>query len=1123
MNVMIIKWGEWRNSRYPSLLSTQHFLTHAGGLKAWDYLIAICLAMLICMNSFGQPKPRQFRHLSIDEGLSSSRVISILQDHKGFMWLGTYDGLNRYDGANMVMYKNVPTDSSSIPENHVRTIFEDHNKQLFIGTWEGLSMYNRDLDQFLNYKFDKSSALFDLKISVFRIVEDSTGNLWLATTNGLIYFDRQNNKATQYKNDPNDPTSISSNAMDCVFIDKRGRLWIATRKGLNLFDKKTGNFNLIIHAGSDNENIADKSFLDIKEDHMGNIWFGSNDGLFYLEYKEDITDITLIHYKSNPQVKNTLSNNNIRSLFIDDEGNLLIGTENGGLNLYDIKKKSFTHYQKNEYDPMSLNNESIWAIAYDRNKNLWVGTFGGGVNLSIKNSDFIFHYKNLPGATESLSHNIVSCFLEDHYNRKWIGTDGGGLNLFNVKTSRFECFNSNNSKLSSNAILCMTEGDNQQIWMGTWSGGLASFNYETKQVKSFTTSNSGIHSNNIVSIDKDQSGNLWLASNGFGLINYQLKEDRFITYNTRRSAILGNEITVVKTDNKGRIHFGTNNGFQILTPSLNHFQSFLNNPATTNKQKNNIVQDILIESDTIDWVATQNGLFRVNTATGNFSNFSVTDGLPDNSIRALTADKKGLLWLSTTNGICRFDYQRNLMKIFNKSDGLQSNEFFGRSILTTNNGDILAGGTNGFNLISPRKVPVNKTIPEIVITDFHIFNKKLQLGAKDSPLKKQISETKEITLSYKHSVLTFYFAALDYTNPKKNQYAYMMENFDKGWTYCGNRMNTTYTNLNPGKYIFRVKGSNNDEVWNEEGTTIIITITPPWWKTKIAIVSFILFLFCLFMGVYYFRVNQLKAQKMLLEKLVVERTQEIEEQDEKLKIANNQLTQLNATKDQFFSILAHDLRNPFNSILGFTEILNNNERSIDENEVRIINQQLYTSASSTYNLLENLLEWSRSQSNRIAFKPQQLDLESIFKEVTEGLNSNTKNITINYLPTQKIIIFADVNMIKTVLRNLLSNAIKFTHKNGKVTVDACDIDGEVTITVSDNGTGIKKEDIDKLFDFTQKFSSNGTAQEKGTGLGLIICSEFVEKHGGKIWVESDPENHRGKKGSDFKFTIPSKR
>jgi PAS domain S-box-containing protein len=834
-------------------------------IKRWKYQLLLGFGLFLGINTYGQQKILQFKHLSIDDGLSSSIVRSVLQDYKGLIWFGTIDGLNRYDGTKIVIYKTITSDSGSLPDNQVRALFEDHNKRLFIGTVGGLSEYNRDLDCFINYRYEKSSPLFNMPLSVFKIVEDSLGNLWLATNDGLIHFDRNKNKIVQYKNDPSNPGSISSNSSDCIYIDKSGRFWIGTRRGLNLFNRTTGAFEHITRCKTHDENIADICFLDIIEDSLGNVWFGSDAGLFFLEKRIDNEKMVLSHFQHNPLDNNSLSNDFTKTLLIDHLGNLWIGTENGGINLFNSQNKSFFHYRIDEFNSMSLNNESIHAMVEDRSKNLWMGTWGGGVNMASNNSGFILHYKHLPGAPQSLSFNIVSDFVEDRFGRIWVSTDGGGLNLFNESTGQFSRFNSAGDTINVDAINCMTQGTNNDIWIGTWEQGLLRFNYLENKVTSLTTRNSNIPDNTFYSIAQDSNGNLWMGSYRHGLVHYQINDHKFSTYAPKQINIMNNGINVVKIDHKGRIYLGANYGSEIFIyiPDENRFVAYSIMPDTSIKG-NNSVFDILIETDTCVWAATKKGLYRFNPLNGNHTWFFRENRATETSVKGLTLDKAGTLWVTTNAGIYRFDYRTNAIKQFTASDGLQSNDFYRASMLTTKTGRILAGGSNGFNLLTPDNYSENRSPPSVVITDFHIFNRKVTPGAKGSPLKKQISETKKLTLSYKQSVLSFYFAVLDFSKPDKNQYAYQMENFDKGWIYCGNRKDATYTNLNPGTYFFHVKGANNDGVWNETGVTLELVITPPWWGSKTARAGLTVIIMVFLFGVYFYFRNK-QEQKHLRE------------------------------------------------------------------------------------------------------------------------------------------------------------------------------------------------------------------------------------------------------------------
>jgi signal transduction histidine kinase len=538
-------------------------------------------------------------------------------------------------------------------------------------------------------------------------------------------------------------------------------------------------------------------------------------------------------------------------------------------------------------------------------------------------------------------------------------------------------------------------------------------------------------------------------------------------------------------------------------------------------------------------VATNNGLNRFNPANGKFHRITVEHGLPDNTVKGLALDTSGVLWLTTNSGICRYDHLQGKVKNFTTSDGLQSNEFFETSMYTTKDGAILAGGINGFNLIRPDKYSDNGYVPPIVITDFYLFNEKVEVGAKDSPLKKQISETAGITLSYKQSVLTFYFAALDFTNPNKNQYAYKMEHFDKDWIYCGKRKDATYTNLNPGIYQFHVKGSNNDGLWNETGTTLKIIITPPWWKTKTARIGFVVSILCLFLGIYFYRINALEKQKRVLERLVKKRTHEIEEKNVQLKeqnvvleqrqrfideqtveltVSNQKLGSLNATKDKLFTVIAHDLKNPFGSILGYCEILLRRlDVMNDDNKKKSIGI-IYDSAKRVFALLENLLHWAQAQTGAVIYEPEELLLDEVVSANIELLQNLAlqKKYTINKSTETDLKVFADKNMIDTVIRNLITNAIKFTEA-GSVTVETVSAEGYATVRVVDTGVGIGSDAKDTLFDAVATKSAFGTRGESGTGLGLNICKEFILRNGGSIGVES-----KLGKGSTFYFTIPLK-
>ncbi len=1072
--------------------------------RCLSILIIQSLLLITLSGVYAQPKRLQFVQLTPDDGLSSSIASCIIQDHKGLMWIGTTDGLDRYDGFKFVVYRNVPGDSTSLANNVINTIFEDHNKNLLIGTEDGLSFYDRGKDRFLNYAIDKSSPLKGINCTVSGIIEDSKGNLWLATNVGLIYFDRMKNKITNYVHDQKNQASLSNDDVESVLTDKTGRLWVATRKGLNLFLPESGTFKCIGNENAGAGDLQNRIFLNIAEDLEGNIWFGSTEGLYCLKSGSEPATTNLIHYRHSVNDKSSLSIDLVRSLYIDKSGNLWIGTDNGGINLFNKEKQSFWHYRKDDYDLQSLRNEAIESICQDKSGNLWFGTYTGGINIAVSNRDAIIKYQNLPGAPLSLSHNTVTCFSEDNAGKILVGTDGGGLNIFDMKINRFRRFNLDNSSLTSNAVLCVLEDSRKRIWLGTWAGGLVKFDIRSGSFTSFTPKNSGIPDDNIYAVAEGYNDDLWIGTFEHGLIHYGIRENK-ITSLTPENSGLSNQmiIKIVKFPDR-RLLIGTMRGFQIFSPLTNQFITYTSDPYNMNSLSSSRITDLLVENDTCIWIGTPDGLNKFNPVTKSFRRYYEKDGLSSNFIKALISDNSGALWVTTNNGVSRFDFKENKFRNFTKNDGFQSNEFSERSILKTKEGVLLMGGTKGFNLVYPEKISENKNIPDILITDFKIFNKSVKPGDNNSILSDNITETKSLTLSHELSGLTFSFAVMDFSAPEKNQYAYKMENFDKDWIYPDKKGEAVYTNLNPGKYVFHVRGTNNDGLWNETGTSISITILPAWWNTWWFRMVVIFSLILIIAAIFLLRVRQLKKQKIILEKTVAKKTEELKE--------------LNASKDKFFSIIAHDLKNPFSTLIGISEMLNEETDSSLTAKARQYANMINTTAVQTFKLLENLLEWANSQRGKILFKPGPINLPELINEELIMLNEMAvkKNIEVKTSIAEGIIIIiGDRNMIKTIMRNLLSNAVKFTHKNGTVEVSAIAGNDQVEISVADTGIGMTKETKERLFRLDANLSTRGTEDEKGTGLGLFLCKEFVEKHGGRIWVESEYG-----KGSTFRFVLP---
>jgi len=1124
----------------------------------------IAFEIVFSIKVFCQPEILNFKHITTDNGLSSNTITQIFQDSYGFIWVGTYAGINRFDGITFKVYFNDPTSHKSLPHNIVESFFEDKNKNLYIGTHNGLCKYNRITDDFDSYYYDKNSPLYNKYMNV-RSIAEYNNCLLLATDNGFYVFNPIKNILKQYLYDST-VNSISSNNVQFVYKDTKNRIWLATGNGLNLFDIEKEIFTLInidIDGKSKYHNLFITSIL---EDENNNIWCGTIDGLFLVVEKNNEFYLKKFYFNAGIYSKNY---NNIKCLFIDSKNNFWIGTENGGLNFFDRKTEKFKHFGIDENNVRSINNESIWTIYEDNNKNLWVGTFAGGINLKTINSDAFQLFTYLPGKKNSLSGNSIRNFLEDSNNKIWICIDGGGLNLLDLNTGKFFVYNMENCNFSSNAILSVVKDKkNGLLWISSWGGGLMLFDPQrNKVVKTYVTNNSNIPVDNIYSIWIDDDNCLWLGTYFKGLVKFDPEKNIFEIFDQTKYSIGNNIIFKVVGFKKTYLLLLTPSSFDIFDKKNKTFKSYsyANNSGISHLN----VQDIYVENDTSIWIATEYGLNRFNPVTEKFCHFFTKDGLPSNNIRAVIKDKFSYFWVATNKGLCRFNPETKESYVYTIDDGLQGNDFNIYSMYEDSKGRIFIGGQKGFNIIHPDKIEINKLFSPIYITNIEIFNNPIST----EKIRKPVYLIDTLYLSHRDRIVTFHFRTLDYVSPVKIKYKIKLENFDRDWLELSNKYDITYTNLKPGKYVLKIFATNSDGLWNKKSKDLVIIVTPPFYNTiifKILILIFVVFIIYFYVLI---RTKKIIKQRELLEKLVKERTFEIQEmnelllrqrdelnkinaeleerqtkiieqaeelkvQKENLEYLNSSLQQinnlleerqqqieeqseelkkLNNSKDKLISIIAHDLRNPLNALIGFSEILIYQYNKIeDEKKLRFL-KIIYTTAKNMFMLLENLLQWARSQTHSISLNPEVFVINELIDENIALFREQAylKNNVIKNDIYDTIKVYADKNMINSVIRNLLSNAIKFT-ENGLIRIYAEKYENFIKIFVSDTGKGISQERLATLFDITGSTPTTGTRGESGTGLGLLLCKEFVEKNGGIINVVS-----KEGEGTTISFTLPT--
>lgn len=1061
-----------------------------------------------------QPDPINFTSLTTKDGLSSNTVNAILKDHYGVMWFGTEDGLDRFDGVHFTVYRQKPGDSTSLQANEILALHEDGAGNLWIGTSGGsLSLYDRKRDAFINFPANGTPNSIDNNV-ILSVCSDEDGKIWIAHYTGVNILDPATRRILKLTDIAGPSPLLSGQPCNYVFADRQHRIWVGTNQGLLLYTTRTRSLKQFTHSDQDPASLSNNNVNALAEDQQGTIWIATDGGLSRFLPATN----SFVNYRQAQGETRSLSSNTIHSIAVDGD-KLWLGTGEG-LDILDTKSGNISKFNLNYRNYHSLTAKSVGHVYIDRQGIYWLGTIRGGVDKYDKNLNLFNFVQSNVFDEKGLNASIVTSFAEDRKGNVYIGTEGRGLSLFDRRTKLFQHFNIQSRRKGTDRrllILAMKMSSRQQLFLGTFSDGLFVFDPASGTYKQLLEGDQAgdLNANDIFCIEEDRKGNLWLGTNGGGINVLNAQNKVVVRYTPQPQdpndvlLPINGYIRDIKEDRDGNIWIATHGGgIAVLQPTSGKFTIY---NTTNSKLLNDKVQSLLEDSHGNIWAGTfGGGLSLFNKNTGQFITYTEKDGLQNTTVYEVLEDKNGVVWFSTNKGISSIDVRPKKINNYNYHNGVQNNNFVHGAGLQLSDGTLFFGGLEGFNYFNPVYLKKNNNIPSVLITDLRISNQSVA-PSPDGPIKEHISVAREIHLDYKQN-FALSFVGLNYTSPEQNQYAYQLEAFDQEWNYVGNTTTASYTNLDPGEYIFRVRASNNDGVWNTKGVSIKIYVHPPFWRTTVA------YLFYALVGiglVLYFRYKSLQKirRRFALEQERLQAEQERKEAE--------RVRELDRLKIKFLTNLSHEFRTPISLILGPVDKLLMQERYEGATgQLHMIKRN----ARRLLNLVNQLLDFRKMEEQELKLHSSEGELVSFVKEVSDSFKDLSERKKIKFVFTSQIdrlYTLFDHDKIERILFNVLSNAFKFTLEGGKISLEldgpekVIDAKTWVTIRVSDTGIGIPEDKKEKIF---ERFFQNTTATailNQGTGIGLSITKEFVHMHGGTIDVESEAG-----KGTAFIIHLP---
>lgn len=1080
-------------------------------------VLGLCAPVSCFPDTLSNPKKLRFERISVDNGLSESGVLCLIQDSQGFLWIGTYDGLNRYDGYEFLVYRPDPHDPHSMSDTGIRALHEDRSGRIWVGTSDGgVNVFDKMTGRFQRYQATPGNPEGLSDNQVRAILEDHRGIVWVGTQNGLNAFDPRTRKFRHYKHDPDDPKSISAGCINVIYEDPDRNLWIGAETGLSRFHRETNSFSNIPHNPThplepDSTGGYDIRYLYFEAPDF--LWIGSKrPGLNRLE----ISTGKINHY---------LSLCEVYCIHQDRRGNFWVGTDKGLARRFTFiskREKSPSYYfyfdKHSPYDSESLSHNTVFSILEDEGGILWFGTLGGGLSKLYPALQTFTLMRREPENESSLSGNHISAICESKDDILWVGTYKNGLNRVDRKTgqvTRLSLADIIPDSPQGNIVRFLTIDREGYLWMGTGKTGLVRMDQQLEDIQIYRNDINdpeSLSEDNVYFIMEDTWGKIWVGTSTKGLNCLNRETGKFKRYRNTPGdfgSISHNRIRHIFEGRDGSLWIGTNRGLNRFDRKKETFVHWEHDPDRPDSLSHNRVTPILEDENGILWVGTDMGLNRFDRATRIFKRYTTKDGLENDAIQAMEFDDRGRLWMSTFKGISMLDPKTDEIRNYNYRDGLQGTEFWFNAGFKNRKGEIFFGGLNGLNFFFPEDIKINRHKPPVVITQLKVMNqtRAMSLGAHN---------TIDIFLSYKDLFFSISFAGLDYAAPEENVYRYMLEGFDRDWVDIGHSRTAVYTNIDPGRYEFRVKAANNDGVWNERESCVKLIITPPYWRTGWFKALAALTVVTLLLGIYTYRVRLLKIQRENLEELVSERTSELKDEIKERKQIEAALQEARDYLEERVIERTERLRR-LTSELSLTE--ERERRAIATNIHDNISQNLVLSEMKLKQIVKDglppehkpLIRETTELINKISQDVRSLmtelsppilydiGLEAALGWLAEqfGEKYGIRTVFINH--SERLNIDDD---LKTLLfrsvRELMFNVVKHAHAN-TVTIIISSGDSNITIDVHDNGIGFDVTNFDERSDNLHSFGLF-SVRERLLAIGGQLIMESGRQEGVKVTI-----------------------